>query len=110
MSELHKNEFPFTAGHTSTQAEIRALDAVSDELHVLPEVLVKIDVQGYEDKVIAGGRGLIARAAVVIVEVNLELLFEGSQLLMTYTWSFATWASTSTAPGTNCTAGAAAAC
>jgi len=77
MSELHTNEFPFTAGHSSTQATIQTLDALSDELHVLPEVLIKIDVQGYENKVIAGGRGLIARAAVVIVEVNLELLYEG---------------------------------
>jgi hypothetical protein len=50
---------------------------VSSELAIDPEVLVKIDVQGFEDRVLAGGRGLLGRTALAIVEVNHEAMYEG---------------------------------
>jgi FkbM family methyltransferase len=42
-----------------------------------PEVLIKLDVQGYEDRVIRGGKQSFQRAAAAIVEVNLDSLYEG---------------------------------
>jgi hypothetical protein len=42
--------------------------------------LLKLDVQGFEDKVIIGGEDVVARAKIVIVEVSLQSLFEGGSL------------------------------
>jgi hypothetical protein len=39
--------------------------------------MVKIDVQGFEDDVIAGGPAVLSRAAVVIVEVSFAALYSG---------------------------------
>lgn len=41
-----------------------------------PEILVKLDVNGYEDRVIRGGRETLGMARACIVEVCLDLLFE----------------------------------
>jgi hypothetical protein len=41
---------------------------------------VKLDVQGSEDKVIAGGKYLLQRTKILIVEISMELLYEGQPL------------------------------
>jgi hypothetical protein len=42
-----------------------------------PEILVKLDVQGYEDRVITGGQQTLARARACIIEVGLDQLYTG---------------------------------
>ena len=42
-----------------------------------PELLVKLDVQGFEDRVIRGAAETFRRAAAAIIEVNLDVLYEG---------------------------------
>jgi hypothetical protein len=44
---------------------------------LIDDVLVKLDVQGYEDRVIKGGCATLARARACIVEANIEALYEG---------------------------------
>jgi FkbM family methyltransferase len=39
-------------------------------------ILIKLDVQGYEDRVIRGGQKLFAQATACIVEISLDLLYE----------------------------------
>ena len=41
------------------------------------DILIKIDVQGVEDRVLRGGETLFKRAKAVIIEVNTEHLYEG---------------------------------
>ena len=41
------------------------------------EILIKLDVQGYEDRVIKGGEETFKKAKACIVEVNLYKLYEG---------------------------------
>ncbi len=48
-----------------------SMDELADDL------LVKLDVQGYEDRVIAGGESVLRRASACIVEVNLDGLYVG---------------------------------
>lgn len=43
-------------------------------------MLVKIDVQGYEDRVIRGGQRVISRAKVLIVETSFQTLYDGQPL------------------------------
>ncbi len=45
--------------------------------------LVKIDVQGYEDKLIRGGRQTLGRASACIVEVDVDNMYEGQAHVMT---------------------------
>jgi hypothetical protein len=40
------------------------------------EVLIKVDVQGYEEAVIKGGRHTFERALACIVEVNIDKLYD----------------------------------
>jgi len=77
MADLHKRAFPYTEVTAVEKVTVRRLDGISHELDLEDGILIKIDVQGFEDKVIAGGAGLIARAKVVIIEANTERLYEG---------------------------------
>lgn len=80
MNDLHKEAFPHTTQATSTEIRVRRLDDVANELDIRDNVLIKIDVQGFEDQVILGGPTTIARAAAVIVETSFEPLYKGQLL------------------------------
>jgi FkbM family methyltransferase len=76
MATRHKELFPFTAGGTTLEVEVRCLDDVLDSEDLQDRILVKLDVQGFEDRVIRGGRAIITRSAVVLTEMNFERLYE----------------------------------
>jgi FkbM family methyltransferase len=80
MADLHKEAFPETAHATTETVEVRTLDGALAGIALEPEVLVKIDVQGYEDKVIAGGAQTIAQARAIVIEVSFQKLYEGQPL------------------------------
>jgi FkbM family methyltransferase len=79
MADLHRVQFPFTAGpETDVEVQIETLDGVAEGLAVVPDLFVKMDVQGYEDQVIAGGQRTLASAAMVLVEVSFLELYLGA--------------------------------
>ncbi len=80
MREIHKEAFPFTKNVTTQTIKIRRLDDILSELDIVDDILVKIDVQGFEDKVILGGDRLISRASVLIVETSFQSLYQGQYL------------------------------
>ena len=80
MEELHKRAFPFTRHAKLQKIEVNRLDDILDELDIVENVLVKIDVQGTEDRVISGGEELLGRASVLIVETSFEPLYKGQLL------------------------------
>ena len=80
MTEVHKKAFPYTVHETRETVEVRRLDDVAGDLCLQDNILVKIDVQGYEDKVILGGARLIARAKLIVVEVSFQTLYERQPL------------------------------
>jgi FkbM family methyltransferase len=80
MGSLHKENFPYTAGESTECISVKRLDDYIDELELKDNLLVKIDVQGCEDKVIAGGQGLLQRAKILIVETSIVPLYEGQPL------------------------------
>jgi len=83
MEELHKQAFPFTSKATVKAIEIRRLDDISHELEIVDNLLVKIDVQGFEDRVILGGEKLISRASILIVETTFLPLYKDQVLFET---------------------------
>jgi len=80
MKELHKQAFPFTIHATAQSIPIRRLDDIADKLDIVENILVKIDVQGTEDKVILGGEKLISRASILILETSFQRLYQGQPL------------------------------
>jgi FkbM family methyltransferase len=77
MDDRHKALFPFSADLTKERIRIRRLDEGASEIDVEPALLIKLDVQGFEDRVIMGGRKTFARAKMIITEVNFERLYKG---------------------------------
>lgn len=80
MEELHKEAFPFTKHTTAQKIKIKRLDDIVDKLDIVENVLVKIDVQGTEDKVIMGGERLLSRASILIVETSFQSLYQDQPL------------------------------
>lgn len=80
MAVLHKMAFPYTTAESDETVTIRRLDGLVQDLNIRDGVLVKLDVQGYEDKVIAGGYNTVAQASVLIVETSFRFLYEGQPL------------------------------
>lgn len=72
--------FPFTACTKKTTVAIRRLDAMVDVDALCDDVLLKIDTQGFEDRVIVGGTNVLRRARYVVLEVSFVPLYRGQQL------------------------------
>jgi FkbM family methyltransferase len=71
--------YPFTANQTKTRIHVDTLDNyfAGSLASVEPDILIKLDVQGYEDRVVRGGMQTFRRARVCIVEVAIEDLYVG---------------------------------
>jgi len=70
--------YPSTSEQATLSVAMRSLDAVVDSLRdpLEPEMLIKMDVQGYEDRVIRGGAQTFRGARACILEVSLDDLYE----------------------------------
>ena len=77
MAELHKRNWPQSVSSHREAAELARLDDVLCDVDLGDRILVKIDVQGYEGRVIAGGRATLSRAAFVVVETAIAPLYVG---------------------------------
>lgn len=80
MGDQLTQSFPFTAMATRQEIEIRRLDDLGDELVLMEPILMKIDVQGMEDKVLLGGERTLARTSILIVETSFTELYKGQAL------------------------------
>lgn len=80
MGRLHKELFPVTAGERPVAVSVDTLDHALEGYELREEILIKMDVQGFEDKVIAGGPGILRRARVVLVETSFRELYIGQPL------------------------------
>jgi FkbM family methyltransferase len=72
--------FPYAASTHAQTVAMTTLDDWAAGVDLEPELLLKLDVQGYEDRVLRGGKRVLARAAAVIIEVSFTPLYEGQVL------------------------------
>lgn len=77
MGELHKDAFPFAEGGVKKKVQVRRLDDMEKELNLEYPMLIKVDVQGFEDKVVMGGLNVFAKAKVLVLELSFQELYEG---------------------------------
>ena len=80
MSDLHKRIAPNSAVSESCEVRIERLDDVAEQLDLQSDVLVKIDVQGFEDAVLRGGERTIRKAKMLILEACFFELYHGQML------------------------------
>lgn len=79
MTALHKKLYPRSKDLKAESIATKRLDDIGD-LILEKNILIKMDVQGFEDKVIVGGEKTIGKAAVVIIETSFVTLYENQPL------------------------------
>ena len=76
-TEQAGQSYPVTREQSKIHARMDTLDNVLRD--VIPdmkgEILLKLDVQGYEDRVLRGGEKVLSKAAICIVEASIENLY-----------------------------------
>jgi len=80
MGDLHKMAFPHTASANSIKVPISRLDDFIEQILFTPPVLLKIDVQGYEDHVILGAEKVMKKVDCIIIEISFQPLYKGQAL------------------------------
>jgi FkbM family methyltransferase len=77
MADMHKAEFPWSSELVPIDAQVARLDDFVRDIAIAPKVLVKIDVQGYEDRVIRGGTEFLRDVDYILAEVSFRPLYQG---------------------------------
>jgi FkbM family methyltransferase len=77
MGELHRKTFPHTAGSTKVTVPIARLDDFLPEMVLEGPVLLKMDVQGYEETVLRGAQEILKKVDSILTEVSFRPLYEG---------------------------------
>jgi len=80
---------PLTAGDLTAQTRVIAqetvrlmpLDAVVEKEKLPAPDLIKIDVQGFESKVLTGGAATLRKTQRIVIETSLRPIYEGQSLL-----------------------------
>jgi FkbM family methyltransferase len=80
MTNVHKLAFPDTSENETISVTIEKLDTIQREIDIIDPLLIKIDVQGFEDQVLEGGQRTIQRAKMVIIETSFIRLYEAQPL------------------------------
>lgn len=80
MLDLHRDAFPFTQRTTAIEVPVRTLDGLLRGRELDDPVFLKIDVQGYEARVLAGASETLRRCHMILTEVSVEKLYEGEPL------------------------------
>lgn len=70
--------FPTVTGWDRTTVDVRTLDGWVAKNPFVSDVLLKLDVQGAEDLVLAGGRRSLDGVSAVVVEVAVRPSYEGA--------------------------------
>jgi FkbM family methyltransferase len=85
MTSRSVDEYPQAGEQHLVQVQIERMDEYVATMHLPIPDLLKIDVQGYEDEVIAGGKEVIRQSRYVWIELSLVPLYEnGSTFHSTY--------------------------
>ena len=80
MTGLHADLFPQSKGSREVVVRVDRLDDAVAREGLPPPDFVKLDVQGFEDRVLRGGAETIRRARHCMLEMSYESLYEGSLL------------------------------
>ena len=74
-TKLNEKLHPFIKKQSVEKVELRTLDSVFNGSYFEDEVFLKLDVQGYEDRVLVGGENLLKKVSYSMLEVNIDDLY-----------------------------------
>lgn len=83
MEEFHKEAFPYSSEGQAAEpvvVKVMTLDGALANRVIEENILIKIDVQGYELEAIEGAGAMLERAKVVILEMSFAKLYAGQPL------------------------------
>ncbi len=80
MSDLHKKLYPKSKDSVKETIRIDRLDDALAAADLKKGIFVKMDVQGFEDKVIIGGKETLKKASAVLIESSFVSLYEKQPL------------------------------
>jgi FkbM family methyltransferase len=89
IEQLTTTLYPDSKYVNKQTIELRRLDDVMKDHKLAPNVLLKIDVQGYEEQVLAGSLDTLSKVSAVIIEFSYQPLYAG-QWLFEETYDFFT--------------------
>lgn len=76
MEDLHTTMYPNSEYVKKEAIVIKRLDDVMKAYDTEENVLIKVDVQGYEEQVLKGGVETFKKATAIIIETSIEPLYE----------------------------------
>jgi FkbM family methyltransferase len=80
ITDKHTASFPNTNHHSTIQVEAKKLDTIFPQLRIEGEILAKIDVQGAEQKVFAGGTDTFKKVKIIFIETSFVELYKNQWL------------------------------
>jgi FkbM family methyltransferase len=77
-TDYAKSIYPQMKRQSTLTVNVTTLDSLVNDLSgpLVGDILIKLDVQGYEDRVIRGGVETFRKARACILEINLDHLYE----------------------------------
>ena len=69
--------YPFTQAQSQVTVPVARLDTLLEPLALEDDILLKLDVQGFEDRVLRGASATLERAEACMLEVNFVPLYHG---------------------------------
>lgn len=82
LAQAHRSAFPEAREADRIKVKVLTLDLVFANTELLPPVLLKLDVQGYESQTIRGSIETLKRIDYVILEASFKRMYEGEALFM----------------------------
>jgi FkbM family methyltransferase len=80
MTDIHREAFPYTLDTYKEVVSIEKLDNILSSENLESPVLMKIDVQGYEDKVFKGAKHILLKTDYIICELSFTPLYKDQPL------------------------------
>jgi FkbM family methyltransferase len=81
ISKLHKDAHPYTQNYSKIKVGVNKLDNIFKPNNLTPNIILKLDVQGYEIEVLKGAEGLLKHIKFIYSEVCFNKLYEKQPLI-----------------------------
>jgi len=82
LGDDRQRAFPKSVVMQQISVPLATLDSLFGDIPLAKPILLKIDVQGYEDQVISGAANFLASVSWIVMEVSCARLYEGEQDFM----------------------------
>lgn len=82
LADSHRNAFPSANEVGSVKVEVSTIDEIFKGKSLISPVLLKLDVQGYEAKVLRGSGQILNQTDYVVIETSFKLLYEGEIIFL----------------------------